>query len=483
MPRLLQSLTIERSAAVIVFILLFAMAARVSVDTDMWWHLRVGQQIFDSGEMIYADSFSYTFAGAAHRNHSGGAQLLMHAVWELGGHVGMSLLTAVLAVAGMYFLHRAGRGNIYMQAFVLVIGAAGAAAFWSPRPQMFTFLFASVLIFLLSDFKHNQRNRLWWIVPLMWLWANAHGGFAIGYVFLAVFIVGELLNRAFGLGDFPLAGIRQLVCASAVSAMLLVINPNGVGIYALPFETLGMPELRRFIQEWQPPDFSHPFTWGWIALLVMVIAAVWASRLKFDWTDWLLVGGALALALTAGRNLSLFVIAAVPVATRHFDSVLRANGWTFPLKTRESPGRACLNLLLVSLVALGALAKASAVADSDVVDDRLSAVLPVDAVNYLNGAALEGNMFNSYNWGGYLMFYARQHRVYIDGRTDLYAGFLNDYFRAAVGSKEWRGEFEEWDIRFALIETDSGLARELSADDGWRTAYQDALASIFARAD
>lgn len=483
MPRLLQGLTIERSAAVIVFILLFAMAARVSVDTDMWWHLRVGEQIFDTGEMIYADSFSYTFAGAVHRNHSAGAQLLMRAVWELGGHAGMSLFTAILAVVGMYFLHRAGQGSIYVRAFVLIAGAAGAALFWSPRPQMFTFLFASVLVFLLRDFKRSQRSRLWWIIPLMWLWANAHGGFAIGYVFLAAFIAGELLNRAFGLGDFPLAGIRQLVWVSVISAMLLVINPNGVGIYALPFETLGLQALRRFIQEWQPPDFNQPFTWGWIALLLMTVAAVWASRLKFDWTDWLLVGGALAMALTAGRNLPFFVIAAVPVVTCHFDSVLRANGWTLQPKARESPGRVCLNLLLVSLVMLGALAKVSAVADSDAIYDELSEVLPVDAVNYLNGAALEGNMFNSYNWGGYLMFYARQHRVYIDGRTDLYAGFLNDYFGAAVGSDEWRGEFKEWDIRFALIETDSGLAQELSADDGWRTAYQDALASIFVRAD
>ena len=484
MPLLLRRLTIERSATVIVFILLFAMATRVSVDTDMWWHLRVGRQIFDSGEMIYADSFSYTFAGVVHQNHSAGAQLLMYSIWELAGHAGMSLFTAFFASAGMYFLYRAGRGSIYMQAFVLIFGAAGAAVFWSPRPQMFSFLFACILIFLLLDFKRNRRNRLWWIVPLMWLWGNAHGGFAIGYVFLAAFIAGELLNRASGMGDSPVpaAGIRQLLLVSAVSTMLLAINPNGAGIYTLPFETVGMQELRRFIQEWQPPDFNQPFTWGFIVLLVMVIAAVWASRLKFDWTDWLLVCGTLLMALTAGRNLSLFAIAAVPTATYHFDHTLRANGRAFLPKEYESPGRVCLNLLLVSLVMLGALANISAVADSDTIYEGLSSVLPVDAVNHLNRAALEGNMFNSYNWGGYLMFYARQHPVYIDGRTDLYAAFLNDYFDAAVGLDGWRREFREWDIGFALIETESGLARELSAAEDWRTEYRDALASIFVRA-
>ncbi len=484
MPQLLRRLTIERTAAVIVFILLFAMAARAAVDTDMWWHLRIGRHIFAGGEAVYADSFSYTFAGAVHQNHSAGAQLLMHAVWTLGGHAGLSLFTAALAVTGMYFLHRAGRGVIYMQALVLIAGAAGAAAFWSPRPQMFSFLFASMLVFLLFDFKRNRRQRLWWIVPLIWLWGNTHGGFVIGYALIAAFIVGELLNWASGLGDSPVppAGIRQVLWPLAASTALLLLNPNGADIYALPFKTVGMPELRRFIQEWQSPDFNQPFTWGFIALLVMVMAAVWASRLKFDWTDWLFVCGALWMALTAGRNLSMFAIAAVPVATCHFDSILRTHGWTLQPKAYESPRRVCLNLLLVSLVALGALAKVAAASNPDAIAKGLSSVLPLDAVNHLNRAALEGNMFNSYNWGGYLMFHAPQHPVYIDGRTDLYAAFLNDYFRAAVGSNEWRGEFRKWDIRFALIETDSGLAHELAAAADWRPEYQDALASIFVRA-
>jgi len=476
-------LTTERTAAVIVFILLFVMATRVAVDADMWWHLRVGQHIFAAGEMIYADSFSYTFTDAVHRNHSAGAQLLMYSIWELAGYAGMSLFTAALALAGMVFLYRAGKGVIYMQAFVLIFGAASAAAFWSPRPQMFSFLFASILIFLLFDFKRNGRNRLGWIVPLMWLWGNTHGGFALGYVFVAAFMVGEWLNLASGMGDsvMPIAGIRQLLGVLTASTLLLAFNPNGAGIYALPFETLSLPELRRFIQEWQSPDFNLPLTWGFMALLLMVVGGVWASRLKFDWTEWLLICGTLLMALTAARNLSVFAIAAVPIATHHFDHILTRNGWVLPPKARESPRRVGLNLLLLSLVALGALANVAAVADADAIDKGLSRALPIDAVNHLNSAALEGNMFNSYNWGGYLMFHAPQHPVYIDGRTDLYASFLNDYFRAAVGADGWREEFEEWDIQFALIETDSGLAQKLAAAEDWRTEYQDALASIFVR--
>ena len=478
-------LTTERITVVIVFVMLFAMAARIAVDTDMWWHLRLGQHVLAGGEPIYADSFSHTFSGVVHKNHSAAAQTLMYAVWALGGQAGLILFTAAGAVAGMYCLYRAGQGTIYMQGFVLILGAASAAVFWSPRPQLLSFLFAALLVFLLFDFKHHQRQRLWLIAPLIWLWGNAHGGFVIGFAILAAFIVGELLNGTAGRGHSPTppAGIRQLVWTLAASAALLPLNPNGLGIYALPFETLGLPELRRFIQEWQPPDFSLPLTWGFLALLIMTIAAVWASPRKFDFTEGLLLGGALLMALTAGRHLSLFAVAAAPIATRHLDSILKAKGWTLPPKTRESPRRVGLNLLILGLVTLGALAKLAAVIDPDAIREGLSAALPVDAVAHLNSAALAGNMFNSYNWGGYLIFHAPRHPVYIDGRSDLYRGFINDYFRTASGAEGWRGEFEKWDIRLALIETESGLARQLAAAEDWRRTYQDKLASIFVKAD
>ena len=468
----------------ILFILLFTLALRVPADADMWWHLRLGQHLLDGGEALYADAFSYTFAGSLHKNLSHAAQRLMFALWRLAGAGGMMLFTAGCAVLGMYFLQRAARGVIYMRAFVLVAGAVCAAAFWSPRPQMLTFLFGAALCWLLFDFKARQSRRLWWMVPLFWLWGNAHGGFIVGLPFIAAFVAGELLNGVFGCGEarVPAAGIRQLLLTAAAAMLALAVNPLGIGIYAAPFETLQIAELRRFVQEWQPPDFALPLTWGFIALLLTLIAAVWASRRRFDFSEWLLCCGTLLMALLAGRNLPLFAIAAVPVATRHIDSVLSAKGWVLPARQCESPRRLVLNLLLLCLIGLGAAGRFAYLARAEVIEAGQAAALPLKALEHLEDSPPPGRMFNSYNWGGYLMFYAPQHPVYIDGRTDLYTTFLNDYFQAATGAAGWRAEFERWDIGWALIESGSRLAEALAADAGWHNVYQDRLASIFVKA-
>lgn len=480
----LRKLTIERTAFLILFMLLFALATRVASDTDMWWHLRTGQFVLETQQMVYTDQFSFTYFGEQHINHSIGAQIIMYLIWSVAGNFGLALFTSILATGGMYFVYKAGKGTIYMQAFLLVFGAATAAVFWSPRPQMFTFFFSAVFIYILFDYKRNAHDRLWWLLPVMFLWANTHAGFAVGYIFIGAFLVGEFINNLLKTGDstIPLAGIRKLFIITILSVAVLLLTPNGFDLLKVPALTFGIEELRRYIQEWQSPDFNQRFTWGFVMLLAMVIASVWASRRKFDWTDWFLVCGTTFMSLMAGRNLSVFAVAVVAIATYHLDEVLTRNGWILPHRDYEMPMRARVNALLLLLVGFGAFANILLVADPDTVYEGQSAVLPIEAVNYLSEHdEIQGNMFNSYNWGGYLMFNAPQHPVFIDGRTDLYFSFLNEYFDIAVGADDWQEKLDKWDIEFAVIETHSGLAQRMSDSPDWSIAYEDDLASIFVR--
>src|SRR5687768_2188924 len=122
----MRQLTIERAAAIILFALLFALAARIPIDTDTWWHIRSGQYTLSQG-MIYADPFSFTKADEPWINHSWGAQIILYLVWQVAGNFGLSIYVAALATAGMYVVYRMSAGSVYLRAFALVMGAATAA--------------------------------------------------------------------------------------------------------------------------------------------------------------------------------------------------------------------------------------------------------------------------------------------------------------------------------------------------------------------
>ncbi len=482
MTGILRRLTTERAAVAILVMLLFAMACRPALDPDMWWHIRLGQQSLETGAFVYADSFSHSAAGQVHKNHSWLAQVVMALAWQAAGHLGMTLFVAALAVAGMLALYWAGGGSVYASGFALALGAACAAAFWSPRPQMFTFFFSALLMLLLRSMKREGGAPIWSLPLLIWLWANLHGGYIVAGLFIAGHALGEGLNRVFGGRESAISGPRLMrLCGWALlSLAVLPIHPLGLDVFNAPFETLGISGLREYIQEWGAPDFAQPMNWPLVILFCALLATSRASRRGIDLGEWLLVGGTLAMALVSARHVSLFVVAALPILCADLDALCQRKGWVIPRRKAETPLRAALNALLISLVALGTLAHVAHVTSRATLNEALALNYPVGAVEHLKDSQLDGRLFNSYNWGGYLLFNLPEYPVFIDGRADLHRDTLPDYVAAAFGAPAWDEIFARRDIGIALIETGGLLDQGLEADVRWRQIYRDALASVYA---
>lgn len=481
----MRQLTIERTMLVILFALLFALAARVPVDTDTWWHIRSGEYILQNG-IIYTDPFSHTMLGQPWIDHSWGAQLILYAVWKVGGYLGLSVYMAALATAGMYFVYRMCSGNAYLRAFALVLGAATAAVFWSPRPQMLTFFLSTVVLYLLHAYKREKKDRLWLIPIIMGIWGNLHAGFSIGFIFMLGYIAGETLGNLFNpRGEYVIGwrGVGKIALVMLVSLAALVINPYGLQMLLVPFQTVSIGALQNFIQEWNSPNFHERQTWPFIALLLGVLGAVGASRKRLDWTDFVLVSGTAFMGLLAGRNIAVFAVVATPVLTHHLDSLLEERGWVLKPLQKTTRRMARLNLLLVIVALFAAVVKTLFVLDDETVTQAMEDFLPVQAVEYIEREQPPTPIFNSYNWGGYMLFSLPDYPVFVDGRTDLYGDdFLtNRYLQTAIGATGWRETLDEYGINTVVVEAGSGLARNLREAAGWSLDYEDEMAVVFVR--
>lgn len=480
----MRSLTIERTTAVLIFALIFALAARTPIDTDTWWHIRSGEHTLTQG-MIYADPFSHTFAGEPWINHSWGSQIILYGAWSLAGYLGLTVYMAALATGGMYFIFRMSEGSVYLRGFALILGAAAAAVFWSPRPQMLSFFLSAVVLYILWLYRTEKTTRgVWLIPPIMALWGNLHAGFSIGFIFMAGVIAGEIAGRIFA----PKANyltwrkIGVLILVGLVSAAALVINPYGLNMLLVPFQTVGIGALRQFIQEWNSPNFQGRETWAFIFLLVGILGAAGASARRLNWTDFFLVSGTAFMSFLYGRNIAVFAVAATPVLTYHLDSILTERGLAIRPLRRVRPAMAVINLVIIVIAVFGAFVKTVAVVDDDIVQPALETIVPVEAVAYLRDNQPTGTMFNSYNWGGYLIYALREYPVFVDGRTDLYGdAFLQRYLQIAIGGDEWREGLDEYGVNLVLMERDSGLSRRLRDEPGWNEVYTDDTAAVFVR--
>ncbi len=482
----LRGLTIERVMLVTIFALLFVMATRIPIDTDTWWHIHSGEYTLQHG-MIYSDPFSFTKQGEPWVNHSWGSQLILYGVWQLAGNIGLSLYTAVLATGGMAFIYRICHGNVYLRGFALVLGASTAAVFWSARPQMISFFLSTVILYLLYSYKHKKIDNLWFIPLIMLVWGNLHAGFSIGFIFIGGVIAGEILGNLFNRGGEDVIswqGVRKLILVALFSVAALVINPYGVKMLLVPLQTVSIGALRDYIQEWNSPNFQQRQTWPFIALLLGTLGAVGASSKKLDWTDFILFSGTAFMGLLAGRNIAVFAVVATPVFSHYVDAALQERGWILKPIQRVTRRQARLNAVLLGVILFGALAVIASVWSPTAIDTAQRQFLPVNVAEYMAENNLSGRMFNSYNWGGYLMFALPDVPVYVDGRTDLYRDeFLLRYLKTAVGGDGWREVLDEDAIDFVVIEAKGGLANRLREASGWTLLYEDEqdFAVIFTR--
>ena len=488
-------LTIQRLTIAILFILLFAMAVRVPTDTDTWWHIRSGETIVDNASIPHSDSFSHTRDGADWIDHSWGAQVALYGAYELfgggrapgsSGNIGLALFTAALATLGMLFVFLMCEGNAYVRAFVVVLGAAAAAVFWSPRPQMVSFALGALVLYLIHTASAEHIDRLWLIPPIFIIWVNMHGGFAIGFVFLLGTIAGEVIGNLLNPGGEHVirrTRLRKLAWITALAVPAVALNPYGIQMLQYPFRTVGIGVLQDFIQEWASPNFHQPQTWPFAVLLLGVLAAAGLSSRRIDWTDLALVAGTALMGLMAGRNIAVFAIAATPCSRAMWiaGSPIGAGRFARLRTCREDDTS---ELVAAGLVALGGLAKVVSAVNATTVRDAQERYLPVELGAFLDDTPPDGLMFNSYNWGGYLMFAAPDVPVYVDGRTDLYDdAFLRDYLDIAFVRDGWDEQLDEQGIGFVAIEADSFLATMLRArPEQWREQrFDEERSALFVR--
>lgn len=469
---------------VVTFVAIFAIGAQLRIDTDVWWHLRAGARTLSDG-FIRQDSFSFTKAGEPWIDHSWGAEVISYLFWSVGGYGALELLTAAFALVGGVLVYRMCSGGTYLRCVAVGAASITASVFWAPRPQMFSYALTAVVLYVLFLVRHRGVDILWLLPLIMLVWANLHGGFAIGLILIAVTLGGELLERVLPLderGHLETRTVGSLALVGAISLGAVCLNPYGPRLLSVPLQTAG-GTFARLIEEWAPPEIHRASFWPFAAMVAILFLSVGASPRRLGWSDGLLCTTVTLLAFSAGRNISTFAVVVTPVITYHLAAVFAERGIALrPLRRASSPLVALNVAIIVFIVGFAAHRVSVSFRDATFTASQRQ-TLPVEAVAYLREHGVRGNLFNSYDWGGYLIHELPEVPVFVDGRSDLYGSdFLYDpYLFIAGGGPRFQDRLDRYKIETVLIHRTDGLASVLAVSPSWRSVYSDTLAIIFER--
>lgn len=496
MSHILRKLNTQNLLVILIFIAIYTMAVRIPADTDTWWHLKSGEYIVETLSIPTTDPFSHTRGGTDWIDHGWLAQIFWYGIFATTSWAGLSLVLALLVTLAFWFVWlQLDEINVFVAAFSMLLGAVVSSVVWVARPQMISFVLTAIVAYLLHRFKrHGESWRLLWLIPIVLLWVNVHGGFAIAFMLMLMYLIGEPVNLFTQHKTDAVLSWRQIGWLGVVFLLCLAVvavNPYTWQMWLYPFRTVGIDALRDFIQEWRSPDFHLLYVQPFVVMLLLVLLGVARAGRQADWTDLALVALWTGWALFAARNIAIFGLVVTPILARYLNEtwVGQWRVWGHENPPFSGPPRrrpnVALNLTLLGVVCLAALVKIiiPLTPQANLATEQQS--LPYEAVTFLQEEQPPGPLFNSYNWGGYAIFKLwPTYPVYIDGRTDLYDdAFIRRYLGVVNADEGWQTVLDEDGINLVLIETNSVLAKFLRIEPGWREIHHDDMASVFTRQD
>jgi hypothetical protein len=471
------------------FVLLGWLVVRPVQDPDYWWHVVTGRWILAHGALPGRDLFTYAAGAGAWIDHEYLTEIGLSLIQQAFGFLGVSLVFGAVTWAGIWLIDR--RAQLEPQPYViraLFLGLAAVAGipFWGPRAQMLTFFFICLELCWLDAFLRRGRRQLYWLPLVMVLWANLHGGFLAGFLFLGLALAATLAEAAWkwDARDSRKAARLALVTAGCAAAALL--TPYTYHLFIAALTPQASPVQQSLIVEWLSPDF-HQLAFRPFEAMVLALVGGFALRRPRPY-EVLLAVATLLLALQSARHIPLFLAACTPILIRLYGEAwretARRRGWVLPSTPAGIPLAALTVGLLLGLAAFVTVGVARHLGEQQALT---RADYPVAASDWLAAHPRVGTrMFNSYGWGGYLVyrFYPEtDRRVYVFGEATLMGDSrLSRYAEVENLRPQWRRRLLESGADYVVFNRDAPLAGALAADPEWRLAYQDHVAVIYVRA-
>jgi hypothetical protein len=450
-------------------------------DPDMWWHLKTGEVIWTTHHIPTTDLFSYTASHQAFVPQEWLSQVLIYGAYRLGGYPGMMLwlcfFTSAVLIAGYVFCTLYS-GNVK-------VGWAGALVIWlfatvgyAVRPQMIGYLLLIIELIVLHLGRTRNPRWFFWLPPLFAIWVNCHASFFLGLGLAGLFFLCAFFNFQMGLLESSRwEPRRQLIfgIALVLSAAALFLNPIGVKLVLYPLDfMLHLPINLSAIDEWKPLAMNSVRGVGLLVVFACILLTVIIRRSQLFWSELVLLSAGTWFAVHHERMTFVFGILAAPILAR-----LLATAWDGYNAEQDRVWPNALAITVFLSVSFFAFPSRQSITQ------QMEASNPVRAVKFIEDHHISGHMLNEYIYGGYLIWAAPEHPVFVDGRADLFefAGVLKEYGEWATLESDPNALLDKYKIDYCLLERGAPIARVMQLLKGWKSVYSDEKTIIFVRAN
>ena len=451
---------------------------------DTWWILAAGEHMLQTREILHSGIGSWTRSSTSYVYHGWMFAIFTALSYRILGEWGLILLRSLLAGSCFMFLGLAtrargarGAGVLLLPGLALLMGYTNL--FWPVRAQSTSQVLLALTLLLMSLSRLEGWRRCLTLTLTTVVWANLHGGVLLGFVVLMIIVTGENIDCFRQGGGLERSKVMKDCALLAGAALGCLLTPYGVkGLFSALRHIRG-EHVATLPLEWGTPRLADFPLFALLLGLVGIglLTTIFSNRMR--WADPLLFLLFAVMGLSSLRYLEIASIGLAFVGSSCFAAALGERyfkGW------RGGIGAVASVILLGSLLGIG------------VGRDRYlfhggwrpGRQLPVGAVDFMARNQIFQQVFNPYEWGGYLIWRLRPANVaFIDGRVDLYSEELvRDYLWVQDANPGWKIILDRYSIQAILWrngQSGQALRTELEKDGSFVPIFKDQGAILFVR--
>jgi hypothetical protein len=469
---------------VAILVLIYCLAAFQAMypihDPDIWWHLRTGQWMLSHWQFPATDPFSAFGTGKSWIAYSWLFEILVYGLYRNFGLSGILFFTVGMSLAialSVHVLIRHAAFPFVLEVFLVALILVGMNPLMTPRPWLISILFFALQLIVVKNFRHTGATfSLWVLPPLYLIWANFHIQFVYGLAVIFLLVVEgsilTILDRELPSETSQRVPAKSLFLVAAACVLATLVNPYGYKIYQQVVELSLLTDAFQSVQELQP--FSVRSAADWIVITLMVAAwfVLGSKRQWLSFPFFLLLLGCL-LGFRARRDVWVTLLAAAFIISEY---VVVSS----PADTVQLTRRQILAVLAGIAIGVGMIGRYRQLSEANL-RTTVEQHFPVKAVEFVTKNGYGGPLFNSFDWGGYLIWSLPQIPVSIDGRGNIHGSRVESSLHTWRGYSGWDSDRELIDSRIVIAERRWPLTSLLRKDSRVQLVYEDAVAAVFVR--
>ena len=452
----------------------------MQADPDLWGHIKFGKDLWTAGKLVRFDPYSFTAYNHPWINHEWLSELIFYFTYLWQGDAGLlfgKLLVGLCVAICLSKICCMRQCHLFIYAVGMMLAIFVISPGFMIRPQIFSFLFFTLFVYLLHLWYHLKKNYLFLLPLLMVLWVNLHGGFLMGW---ALLILAAIWETIIGWVSQPENSQKKsLWIWTGVTSLAVFINPYGYKLLIFLYKSL---TINRDITEWRPIVCDDLSFLRFKILACLFIITLCINIKKSSGWEVCAILMILFASLRHQRHTPFFAIICAPYLIHNLSVTLQSLQKRVQLPHLTKPVLNCLAIFIGLLAIYQFYGAVSLYAQSKCRIIVNPTEYPVSAVRFLRLNNIQGNIILPFTWGEYAIWKLYPDcRVSIDGRfrTVYKESVIQAHFIHPDDISRWSDLINQYPADIFLARQSPLWDRFIKKNINWQYVYSDKVAVIF----